>query len=190
MKKTIILGIFILLGVDLYGQSEKKQEQSITVGLGIGVHNGAYESSLGLVYMVGWQQELGDRQRLRINPNMTFGSYKDYLTDTRDLFYRLSALGVDIHYDLVKYKGFSLVTSGGVFVSYSRGLMGTGDFEGQHHSSDYFTMLYGGAKASVGIRYDPKQGRIAYELIPATLALGNSHYAWLYPMAKINIKLF
>lgn len=121
---------------------------------------------------------------------MTFGGFLPIaITDTRDQFYRITSLELNIHYDLIKYKNISIVTSGGGFINYSRGLLGTGGSpEENNNNSEYFYSLYFGGSASLGLRITPPNSKLAYEIRPVNIHLGYKEFILGYLMFGIDFK--
>ncbi len=185
--------IFLLFtGNRIYSQEIEFKKSSIRTGIGIGINEGHRETGIGMVYSVGWQKNYGKKSRIRLNPNIMFGSFRTYAipTDTRDQLYKLTSLGINIHYDLIKYKAVSIVTTGGGFINYSRGLLGTGGWpEANNNRSEYFHSLYFGGNASIGIRIDSKKNRLAYEIRPVNIHFGNKGFMLGYLMFGIDFKL-
>ena len=192
-NKTMLIVLFILLmaGNNIYSQEIEFRKSSIKTGIGIGINEGQKEIGNGLVYSIGWQKSFGEKNKVRINPNMTFGGFLPIaITDTRDQYYRITSLGINIHYDLIKYKAVSIVTTGGGFINYSRGLLGTGGWpEANNNSSEYFYSLYFGGNASIGLRIDPKKSKLAYEIRPINIHFGNKGFMLGYLMFGIDFKL-
>ncbi len=173
------------------GQEVEYGKTSIKTGIGIGLNEGYREIGSGLIYSIGWQKSLGEKNRTRINPNLTFGGFMPLgITDTRDQFYRLTTLGLNIHYDLIRYKSVSIVTTGGGFVNYSRGLLGTGGWpEANNNSSEYFYSLYFGGNASVALRVDSANSKYAFEIRPINIHLGNKGFMLGYFMIGLDFKI-
>jgi hypothetical protein len=192
---TLILTSFIIVLAAgnnyVYSQDIEFKKSSISTGLGIGVNEGLREIGLGLIYSVGWQKSLGEKNKLRINPNMMFGGFLPIgIIHTRDQFFRITSLGLNFHYDLLRYKAVSIVTTGGGFMNYSRGLLGTGGSRDTNSiSSDYFTTVYFGGNASIGLRIDPSRSKIAYKITPINIHLGNKDFLLAYLMVGIDFKL-
>lgn len=68
--------------------------------------------------------------------------------------------------------------------------MGTGGWPAaNNNSSEYFTDLYWGAKASIGIRINPKRSKLAYEIRPINIHFGNNDFVLGYIMFGIDFKL-
>ena len=190
-KLITLLLISLITGNNVYSQEIEFKKSSIRTGIGIGINEGKREIGNGLIYSIGWQRSFGEKNKLRINPNMTFGGFLPIgITDTRDQFYRITTLGLNIHYDLIKYKAVSIVTTVGGFMNYSRGILGTGGWpEANNNSSEYFYSLYFGGNASIGLRIDPKNSKLAYEIRPINIHLGNKGFMLGYLMFGIDFKL-
>lgn len=190
LKFSLIL--FLIYGKMGFSQDLKFKRTSIKTGIGVGINDTETESGIGSVFSLGWQKSFLENERLRINPNILFGSFRTYAipTDTRDQHYKLSTLGLNIHYDLIKKGKTSLVTTGGVFVNYSRGLLGTGGWqEENNNSSEYFHSMYFGGYASIALRIDSKNKKVAYELKPINIHFGNQGFMLGYLMFGVDFKL-
>ncbi len=187
----IALVILLMAGNNIYSQEIEFRKSSIRAGIGIGINEGKKEIGNGLVYSIGWQKSFGEKNKVRINPNMTFGGFLPIaITDTRDQYYRITSLGINIHYDLIKFRAVSIVTTGGGFINYSRGLLGTGGWpDANNNSSEYFYSLYFGGNASIGLRIDPKNSKLAYEIRPINIHLGNKGFMLGYIMFGIDFKI-
>ena len=189
----IVLAAILLTGTTFYskGQQIEFKRTSIKTGAGIGINAGQKEAGIGLFYSAGVQRSYGRDQRLRINPNILFGSFRTYAfpTDTRDQLYKITSLDVNIHYDLIKKDAGALVVTCGGFVNYSRGLLGTGGMqEENNNSSEYFHFLYFGVNVSLGIRIDSKKTRLAYEIRPLNLYFGNKGFFSGFLLFGIDFK--
>lgn len=187
---TCIL-ILLLIGIKLNAQDIEFKRTSIRTGIGIGFNEGHWETGMGLLYSFGLQKSYGEKNRLRINPNILIGGFIPIgITDTRDQFYRITSLGLNVHYDLIKINIVSMVTTVGGFMNYSRGLLGTGGWpEANNNHSEYFHKLYYGGNISIGLRINPENSRLAYELRPLNLQFGNDYFVLGYTMFGIDFKL-
>lgn len=183
--------ILLLAGNKLFSQEVEYKSSSIKTGIGIGINDGDRETGMGLIYSLGWQKSIDKKGRLRINPNVLFGGFMPLaITDTRDQFYRITTLGLNLHYDLIKYKAVSIVTTVGAFTNYSRGLLGTGGWpEANNNRSEYFFSFYFGGNASAAIRIAPKNSKVAIEIRPINIHLGSKGYFLAYNMFGIDFKL-
>jgi hypothetical protein len=112
------------------------------------------------------------------------------ITDTRDQYYRISSVGVNAYLDVIKYKPFSLFIGAGGHLNFSRGLLGTGGFpEEGNRTSDYLFKLYYVGYLTAGIRINPPDKRIAFELMPINLCFGNDNFLLEFFKIGIDIKL-
>jgi len=191
-RKTWILTLFFIIffGPNIMAQDFEFKNSSIKTGIGIGVNEGEREAGVGIVYSLGWQKSFGEKNRFRINPNVVFGGFSPIgISDTRDQFYKISNVGFNIHYDVLRYKALSLVATVGGFVNYSRGLLGTGGRDANNNKSQYLYALYYGGSGSLGIRIDPKKSKLAYEIRPFSIHAGNKNFILGYFMVGIDFKL-
>lgn len=184
---VLIVTIFTIIS-DVSGQ--EYSNNSLKVGLGIGMNEGLREMGMGTLVSFGYQKSVLN-DRLRINPNfMTGGFFPFAITDTRDQYYRITSLGVDGYLDVIKYKPFSLFIVAGGLVNYSRGLLGTGGWpEAGNTTSDYLFKLYYGGHVAWGIRINPPKSRLAYELTPLNICFGNDLFFMGFIKVGIDIKL-
>lgn len=174
-----------------YAQDLPFKRTSVRTGLGVGYNDGKKESGIGILYSIGWQKSFGKKNRIRLNPNLMIGGFLPLgITDTRDQFYRITSIGVNLHYDLIKYKAVSIVITGGSFLNYSRGLLGAGGWpETNNNNSEYFRDLYFGGSISIGLRINPKNGKLAYEFRPFNIQVGNDDFILGYFMFGVDIKI-
>ena len=181
--------IFLFTINTAYSQETEFKNSSIRTGIGIGLNQGKREDGVGLVYSIGWQKSFGEKSKFRLNPNMSIGGFSPVIiTGLRDQFYRITLLGINIHYDLIRYKAISLVTTGGGFMNYSRGLLGTGG-RPANRWSEYFNTAYFGGTGSVGFRFNPAKSNLAFEVRPINIHLGNKEFLLGYIMGGIDFKL-
>lgn len=157
----------------------------------MGYNEGETENGMGIIYSIGLQKTVGKNQRTRLNPNLMIGGFTPIgFTDTRQQFYRTTTLGYNLHYDVLKFKTLSIVTSVGAFVTYSRGLLGTGgDGDIRNDRSEYFTKLYYGGSFSVGLRINSRKKNVAYEIRPLNVMVGNNYFGQGYFMLGVDFSL-
>ena len=189
VKKTNLLIVLLLITLKLNAQENEFTRSSIKTGIGIGIIEGIEESGLGFVYSVGYQKSFGEKERFRINPNLLYGGFTSIgITDTREQFIRITSIGMNVNYDLVKGKTASIFITSGGFFNYSRGLLGTGGENGNKNSS-YFNQLYFGGTAGIGIRISSTKSRFAYEIKPLNVQIGNKRFVLGYIMFGMDIKI-
>lgn len=191
-KKKLLLFIFVFLflGINLYSQDLEFRKTSIKTGFGIGMNEGKNETGTGLFYSIGWQKSLGNKNKLRINPNLLMGEFVPFIiTDLPDEYYRITVLGLNLNYDLIKFHALSLVTTVGVWGDFTRGLIGTGGYHSTSTSSEYVGNLYCGGNFSLALRIDPKKSKLAYEIRPFNFMIGTKDFFSAYLMFGIDFKL-
>jgi len=184
---VLILAIFAFIS-ELTGQ--EYSNNSLKVGLGIGMNEGIREMGMGTLVSFGIQKSILN-DRLRINPNfMTGGFFPLGITDTRDQYFRITSLGVDGYFDVIKYKPFSLFVVAGGLANYTRGLLGTGGWpEAGNNTSDYLFKLYYGGHVAWGIRVNQPKSRLAYEITPLNICFGNDQFFMGFIKVAMDIKL-
>lgn len=172
-------------------QQAGESSKAIQAAAGIGIQEGMEEGGLGVVFALGYQKSLGASARWRLNPQLVNGEFsKQSFTDSRDQFFRTTSAGVAVHYDVVRYRAVSLLVSGGTYVTYSRGLLGTGgELQPPNESSRYFRQLYMGGSGGFGLRISPATSRLAYEFRPLTLQVGSKGFALGYATLGLEVKL-
>lgn len=191
MKNKIIWSFFIPFVFINLAISQKNlfSKHSIKIGIGLGIDEGEKVTGIGFVYTIGYQRNFGKKEKLRISPILTSGSFNSkYVDDARDSFYQITNFGLLANYDLIKYKSVSLFLVAGGFVNYTRGMIGTGG-ENNIISSEYFNAFNYGGTTSFGIRINPLKSRISYEIKPMTISFGNKEYLFGYMMFGLDYKL-
>jgi len=186
----ICLLLTIFSGHDVFPQETGFKKSSLRTGIGLGLAEGNREIGLGTVYAVGWQKRLGEKGKLRLSHDLTLGGFRGVgITDIPEQFFRVSAFGTNLHYDLLTIQSFSLVVSFGGFAAYSRGLMGTGGMpEVGRTSSEYFQTLYAGGSASAGFRIDRPDSKTAWEIRPVSISGGYKNFMIGYLMVSAEVK--
>ena len=193
--KVLFMSLMMLLmSYKSSAQETELNETSIRTGFGIGSHDGIIFSEFGYIYSFGWQNSFGKKNKLRLNPNFLLGKFSSF--GTLDIMhkykYTIYSLGLNLHYDLIKYKSVSIVTTVGSFINYSRGFFyNYYNLEDTNNRINYFRLFDLGGNASIGIRVNPKNSRLAYELRPIDLQLsiGNEDFILGYSMIGIDFKL-
>lgn len=192
-KSLTFLFTALMLHCIVTAQNPENSNQWIDTGIGIGYNGGQDHGGFGMHYAVGWQKSLKNQNRLRLNPGLSLGNYGTFgiPTDTRDQFYSSVTAGVNIDYDLIRYQSLSLVVSGGGLVNYSYGLLGTGGDPEAHHydESEFFNQLYFGGNASIGLRIENPQSRVAYEYKLLGLQGGFNHFGGIYSAFELQWEL-
>lgn len=189
-KIHLLLAGLMLRSTLLYSQESTFSTSSLKTGIGIGINEGEREIGMGTLFSFGYQKSMW-QDRLRINPNLTMGGFIPFgISDTRDQYYRITSLGMNGYWDALKYKSVSVFVGTGVFINYSRGLLGTGGWPAAgNSSSEYFFKLYYGGYLGTGLRISPKNSRLAYELVPVNVQLGSNRFVLGFLKFGMDIKL-
>jgi hypothetical protein len=189
--KVVLTGALLWPTPDAQAQDAPTSQASIQMAAGVGFNTGRAEYGLGLLYALGYQRSLGPAARWRLNPQLVHGEFTSAsFTDTRDLFYRTTSAGGALHYDLVKYRALALTVSAGAFLSYARGLFGTGgEFPRANEGSRYFHYVYFSGGGGAGLRVSPARSRLAYEFRPITFQAGSQGFFLGYATVGIEVKL-
>ena len=188
MKQIILLTIGLFSALLAYGQEENFSTHSIKVAAGIGFIEGYRESGGGTFLSVGYQKSLW-KDRLRISPGITMGKFSSKLIlDTRDQYFSTTAIGVQASLDVLKYRSLSLFAAAGGFGNRTSRLLGTGGELG-HNNSVYFKKYYFGGTAGIGIRIDPKNSRLAYEISPINVSAGSDYFVMGFAKVGVDIKI-
>lgn len=190
MRNKIVWLIVFFSFLYQKGSTQEYSNESLKFGIGFGINEGQQETGVGTILSFGYQNSIWN-DRVRINPNIMTGNFIPFgITDTRDQYYRITTIGMNGYLDLLKYKAFSIFVGTGAFVNYSRGLLGTGGWPeaGNTQSAYFFKMYYGGCLAG-GIRINPKNSKLAYELTPFNIFFGNEYYFMGVLKFGIDLKL-
>jgi hypothetical protein len=176
---------------DVFAQKTEFSTNSITVGAGVGSHQGHDTEGLGIVYSLGVQKKMLKNERLIFNPVLINGNFSSAMyMHSRDQYYRLTSAQFRTSYDILKGKKSALFIGSGAFLTYTRGLKGTGGEDGAiSTSSNYFLYGYIGGLASAGLRIDNPNKRIAYEIAPINVQFTNKYvlYHWNFAISiKFN----
>ena len=159
MKKNRPLLLVLALGIVMgYGQDRSKN--AVFGSRGWGDSNG----KLGINGSVGFQRQLW-KDRLRIVPSISFGTYTAKpITGAPDAYSSSTNLKINLNFDILKMKNFSMFFGSGFVINYTSGLLGTGGEPGRT-TSEYFNKTNIGLNGLLGLRLMPSQSRFGYELL-------------------------
>ena len=190
-KKTMLAWAVLLPLQAARAQESPGPGGAIQGAFGLGFHEGRDEGGLGLLCALGYQKSLGATSRWRLNPQLVYGEFSSAgITDRRDQFYRTTSAGAALHFDVVKYRAVALTVSGGAYVTYSRGLLGTGgELQAPGAGSRYFRRVTPSAGGGVGLRVSPAKGRLAYEFQPLTFQGGPNGFFLGYALLGLAFDL-
>ncbi len=182
-----LIWILLILPSLVIAQDTQQHSKAINTGIGFAYNEGLQETGMGLVYTIGWQRTIDRQQRLTINPNILYGGFTPLMTtDQRDQYIRLSSLGCNLYYNFISGKHLSAFVLSGVYLNYTRGLLG----DGEHSTgSEYYHKLYAGGLASLGFKVNSSARRITYEFRPLTVHYGNGQHFLAYVMFGVAFML-
>lgn len=194
MIKIIKISLLIaLISIVLVHSSQGQgfTKNTIKLGIGPGVSMGRNTDGLGINFSVGYQREIW-KDRLRFNPNFSFGSYSSrFVMDARDQHFISINLESVLFYDLVRVKTFSIVVGTGVLLNNSRGLLGTGgkdDYTDPNPVwSEYFSNYHIGGYLGAGFRVNAPNKRTAISIMPLNLHFGKD-FTEQHMRVEVDIK--
>lgn len=188
IKKRFLLVLLFFHFSQLFCQEKTFTKSSLRYSVGAGIAQGYSVSSFGEFVTLGYGYLLNNN--LRINPSMTLG-YLDNsrTTDLPDENFVTIDFETLVSYDLIRYKGFSLMVGVGGFLNNTRGLIGTGGFEYPRPYSEFYSNWHGGGLFTGGLRINPPKSRIAIEIVPFNLYAGFDKYFKLYAKVGMEVKL-
>lgn len=191
LKRVVTVALFFLIYINTFGQNFSKN--SIKVGFGGGISLDNYFVGYGLAGSLGYQREIWT-DRLRINPNFSFGHYgANLVLDAGEQNFNSLNLEVNLFYDIVKVKSFSLVIGcGGFYNNQSGWIKPSEDSEDytENHTSEYYNRYhYGGALIDFGFRINSPSKRIAINILPINLHIGSENFVEFHSKLELDIKL-
>jgi hypothetical protein len=144
---------------------------------------------MGITFIVGYQKEIW-KDRLRINPNFSFGYFNSKLIqDGGQEWINSFTMQTNIYFDVIKDRSFSIMAGTGLLLNYSTGLLGTGGYHSTSNSSEYVYEFHGGLHFGAGFRINPPDRRYAFEIVPFNFNTDFMEYLELYPRFSFDIKL-
>ena len=185
----VIISLFILLSYIISAFSQEFSRSSLTYYIGKGALNVGEAGGKGFFFGTGYQLDIW-KDRLRINPTVTFGNYdaQDYLDAPDQSFYSINIEAI-IFYDLIKIKAISLTIGAGGVLNNAKGLTGTGGYIYPVRNSYYFSQWNYGAYVGCGIRIVPKKSRFFVEIMPLNLHILSKEGAEEYSRIGFGVKL-
>jgi len=185
----IMIALFILLCMNNKALCQDFSKNSLKYGAGWGGCDGVKTSGNGWLLIIGYQRDLW-KDRLRLNPNFTFGYFNSKnTTDVRDQWFNSLNLETILYFDLIKIKAFSFMIGAGGFVNNTKGLLGTGGWPPGESTSEYFSDWNYGGLICAGFRINPKNSRFAFDLIPYTFHFGGNNYEEAFVSVGFELKL-
>lgn len=131
----------------------------------ISYQEGKKEMGFGIPLGIGYQKQYCNG-RIRAHATLQDGNFMNFgITDVPDYYYRVSTLGLNSDFDVLRYYSFSIVLSTGVGGSLSRGIRSEfWDMDGNYSSGGYFVRFYPTIYLAYGIRIAPRKSKYALEI--------------------------
>ncbi len=190
MIKIKLVLFFLLFG--LFGSfCQDFSKSSLFGGVGFGHSKNSRVDGLGTNWSIGYQGDIW-KNRLRIVPCVSFGTYSRTLSTFVDEHYNSTSLKVNLNFDILKIKTFSLLIGSGLAVNISSGLVYKTSVSGRRSSSEKFNDESNFAfNGLIGLRLNPAQNRIGYELLllDGSSKLGGDFSELTFLRARIIMKL-
>ncbi len=188
LKSGLIL-FSILIVFNAKGQDNGFSKNILKYGIGIGVSDGHRTTGGGGLLSVGYQLDLW-KDRLRFNPNLTFGYFNaKHVQDVRDQWFNSINLETILYFDVIRLKAFSLTIGAGGLINNTKGLLGTGGYPPSEINSDYISDWHYGGFLGGGFRINPKNSRIAIEIMPLNFHVGPDYYMEGFAKIGLEVKL-
>ncbi len=200
MKNKIKIYAFCIILCSLFfGNDINAQEFSknnLKIGLGYGASGENPHNGFGLCYSLGFQKEIW-RDRLRFNPNFSIGTYNSkMILDARDVYFTSINLSANLFFDAIKIKSFSLVLGCGIIGNHISGLLGTveivycgNDIPPPSPKSDFYNKYHIAGYLGGGFRINPPGKRIAINIMPLNIHVGNNDFVEIHGKIELDIKL-
>ncbi len=192
MKNRIQIFVFcIILSLLFWGNAIKAQgfsKNSLKLGIGTGISSDLPYGGFGVCYSLGFQREIWE-DRLRFNPNISFGHYSLFVSEDGSFFMSLN-LEANLFYDVVKTNNFALVLGCGIIGNHSKGSSRiipsvTTDNEESELYEKYHITNYIGA----GFRITPTNSRLAINIMPLNIHNGYDGFFEVHGKIELDIKL-
>ena len=124
MKRKINLLILILFIISNNFNAQEFSIHSLKIGAGYGVSHGKKNSGFGIFHSFGYQKNIW-KNRFRLNPNFSFGTYSTKLfTCVKDEYFNSINFEINLFFDFIKTENYSLFIGNGSFLNHSKGLIG------------------------------------------------------------------
>ncbi len=165
MIKIKLVLFFLLFGLfESFCQDFSKS--SLFGGVGVGSSkNSRVNHGLGFNWSIGYQGDIW-KNRLRIVPGVSFGAYSPTSSTSVGAHYNSTSLKVNLNFDILKIKTFSLLIGSGLAVNISSGLIVYEALASRRRSSsERFNESHFIFSGLIGLRLNPARHRIGYELL-------------------------
>ena len=181
-----MLSIFIFLSINIVCAQSNFSKNCLKFSVGYG---GSSSTKIpieanGFSFGFGYQRNIY-KEKLRFNSNFTFGNYNPgIIYDAPQFHFNSFSLHTNFYLDLLKVKAFSLFAGTGPFITYNHGFI-----EPMFSKGVKVNNFYPGLFIGSGLRFNPKNKRIAIELLPLDLNFGTKGFFEYSPKISLDFKL-
>lgn len=162
MKASSLLFVALMSSLLSLGQDNSKH--SLFFGTGIGIMTNSESEGYGILSGIGLQATVW-HDRIRLIPQLTWGGFNnDGITDVPDVHFYSRSIKLDVNFDLLKIRSFSVIIGTGVTGNLTSGLVGTDGWHNPVSSSYFFREAHVGTNVMLGFRLYSSDKRLAYEL--------------------------
>ena len=156
MKKILLTIIVLTLGLsETYSQEFSKNG----VFFGFSPHSrweNSTKDGIGITWSIGHQRALWNN-RVRLVNSLNLGNYTSKgILDAADLNANYTSLRTNLNFDVLRIQSFSVFIGSGLSLNHSSGLS---------RFSGYFNGTYFAINGLLGLKINPKNKRLSYELL-------------------------
>ena len=161
-KLIILFSLFLFRHTRAFCQ--EYSDRSLFIGTGIGFSTNPTSEGLGLIHGLGYQTGIW-KERLRLVPQITWGAFDNYGdTHVPDVHFYSRSAKIDLNFDLLKIKAFSLFIGTGVTGNLTTGLVGPDGYRIPRRPLRFFRESHVALNGTLGFRFHTRNKRLAYEL--------------------------
>lgn len=182
----------IFLTVSICVRSQNFTKNSIQISCGPIYSESKHHYGFGLNYSMAYQREIKS-SRLRVQSLFSMGHLNSKTTrDVAEQSFTSLNIELNLMYDIIKFRAFSIFAGGGGFGNNSFGMKsnyGTDSYPNTASYPFYFNDLYVGANLLTGFRLNFPDKRVAINFTPFHLRFGTENLIEYQPNFSIDIKL-
>ena len=191
-KSIYFILTLIFLLISFYAKSQNFTKNSIHIGCGPIYSESNHQYGFGLNYSIAYQREL-NTGRLRFQTLFSMGHLNSKTTaDVGEQSFTSLNIELNVMYDLIKFRAFSVFAGVGGFGNNSFGMKTNYWTDSKPSSSSYpfyFNDLYAGGNILAGFRLNFPDKRIALNFTPFHLRIGTENLIEYQPNLSMDIKL-
>ena len=191
-KRSLVV-LFFQLALSLFllkvAYTQDFSNKSYKFGLGLGVNEGDIESGIGFIYSFGLQNT-HKNDRFRYGPNFYTGTFLPLgITDVGDQYYKISNLSFNGYADVIRLNTFSVFVGTGLFVNYSRGMIGATGWGIERSRDEFIRKLYYGINVIGGVRIDDPKRKMVLEISPINISFADDYFSTAYFRVGVDLKI-